>query len=93
MNFALFFSVWDRRLGTALHLPGYALADDDLGIGDRPDYPDDYLAQLCEPFRHQAGGTAAVVPEALRRALGEQAYAQVAELPIGADTEGGPHGT
>lgn len=34
VNFALFFSAWDRLLGTALHLPGYALADDDLGYNN-----------------------------------------------------------
>lgn len=51
VNFALFFSFWDRLLGTALDLPGYRLGEDDLGIGDRPDYPAAYLAQLAEPFR------------------------------------------
>jgi sterol desaturase/sphingolipid hydroxylase (fatty acid hydroxylase superfamily) len=74
VNFALFLPLWDRLLGTALHLPGYALADDDMGIGDRPDYPAGYLAQLREPWR--AGRETqppAKVPSALREALGKGA--------------------
>ncbi|MEW9682888.1 sterol desaturase family protein [Pseudomonas sp. TE50-2] len=71
VNFALFFPVWDRLLGTALHLPGYGLADDDMGIGDRPDYPKTYLAQLREPFRPAATAQPpAAVPKSLRQALG-----------------------
>ena len=74
VNFALFLPLWDRLLGTALHLPGYALADDDMGIGDRPDYPVGYLAQLCEPWRDaNAEQPPASVPAALRAALGEGA--------------------
>ena len=70
VNFALFFSFWDRLLGTALYLPGYELAEDDLGIGDRPDYPLAYFAQLGEPFRR--GGALhppAPLPAGLRRVL------------------------
>ncbi|WP_460415307.1 sterol desaturase family protein [Pseudomonas sp. microsymbiont 2] len=74
VNFALFFPLWDRLLGTALYLPGYALADDDMGIGDRPDYPQGYLAQLREPFRDNGAAQApAVLPPALREALGDGA--------------------
>jgi len=48
VNFALFFPLWDRLLGTLLYLPGYTLAADDMGIGDRPDYPQAYrVALLC----------------------------------------------
>lgn len=74
VNFALFLPLWDRLLGTGLHLPQYRLADDDMGIGDRPDYPQGYLAQLREPFL-PAGPTQppAVLPQALRQALGEGA--------------------
>lgn len=74
VNFALFFSFWDRLLGTALYLPDYRLAEDDLGIGDRPDYPVGYLAQLAEPFRrvdaaHQAAALPPLLSAELRRAL------------------------
>ena len=69
VNFALFFSVWDRLLGTALHLPDCALAEDDLGIGDRPDYPVGYLDQLAEPFRRaDVLHPPAPLPPALQRA-------------------------
>lgn len=69
VNFALFFSVWDRLLGTALHLPDYALAEDDLGIGDRPDYPVGYVDQLAEPFRRaDVQHPPAPLPPQLRRA-------------------------
>ncbi|WP_370601475.1 sterol desaturase family protein [Pseudomonas nitroreducens] len=74
VNFALFFSFWDRLLGTALYLPDYRLAEDDLGIGDRPDYPVGYIAQLAEPFRrvdaaHQAAALPPQLSAELRRAL------------------------
>lgn len=50
VNFGLFTTIWDRLLGTFVHdnrhfYPG------DFGIGDRPDYPKKYSAQLFEPFR------------------------------------------
>lgn len=76
VNFALFLPLWDRLLGTALHLPDYELADDDLGIGDCPDYPVDYPAQLLQPFNDvQATHPPAIVPAGLRDALAE--YAKV----------------
>lgn len=74
VNFALFFPVWDRLLGTALQLPDYRLAEDDLGIGDRPDYPVDYWAQLAQPFRDGAPAhPPAILPAALRDALVDNA--------------------
>ncbi|NIF27555.1 sterol desaturase family protein [Pantoea sp. Tr-811] len=72
VNFALFLPLWDRLLGTALYLPGYALADDDVGIGDRPDYPVAYLAQLREPWRPGQPTPPAPLPAPLRQALGER---------------------
>lgn len=76
VNFALFFSVWDRLLGTALHLPDYALANDDLGIGDHPDYPVDYWAQLRQPFTGaQATHPPAPLPAGLRDALADHVQA------------------
>ncbi|MFJ4374924.1 sterol desaturase family protein [Pseudomonas japonica] len=74
VNFALFFSVWDRLLGTALHLPDYELADDDLGIGDCPDYPVAYTEQLLQPFvGPQASHPPAALPPGLRDALADHA--------------------
>lgn len=70
VNFALFFSFWDRLLGTALDYRRYTVTDNDLGIGDRPDYPVAYLAQLVEPFRReQPAHPPAPVPATLREAL------------------------
>ncbi|MGC1333421.1 sterol desaturase family protein, partial [Pseudomonas sp.] len=68
VNFGLFFSFWDRLMGTALYLPDYRLGDD-VGIGDRPDYPVGYVAQCLEPFRAQNKHAPAEVPEALSAAL------------------------
>ncbi|MDT4844161.1 Fatty acid hydroxylase superfamily protein [compost metagenome] len=51
VNFALFFSFWDRLLGTAFYNPNYHIGDNDLGIGSQPDYPSAYLAQLVAPFQ------------------------------------------
>jgi len=72
VNFALFFPLWDRLLGTALYLPRYAMADDDMGIGDRPDYPQAYFAQLRAPWAEGDAHPPAVLPAALRSALGER---------------------
>lgn len=70
VNFALFFSIWDRLLGTAFYAPHYPVSSADLGIGSQPDYPDAYLAQLAEPFRRRAPSTASVeLPEALRSSV------------------------
>ncbi|MBB4816809.1 sterol desaturase/sphingolipid hydroxylase (fatty acid hydroxylase superfamily) [Pseudomonas alcaligenes] len=67
VNFALFFSFWDRLLGTAFH-SDYRMHGDDLGIGSRPDYPDAYLAQLAEPFRESKGEhPAPEIPQGLMR--------------------------
>ena len=66
VNFALFFSFWDRLLGTAFYHPHYRMSSDDLGIGSRPDYPDAYLAQLAAPFLPQAQeGPSPATPHAL----------------------------
>lgn len=70
VNFALFFSLWDRLLGTGLDYRLYAVADNDLGIGDRPDYPVTYLSQLVEPFcSRQSEHPSAPLPATLRKAL------------------------
>ncbi|MEH6413473.1 sterol desaturase family protein [Pseudomonas sp. CGJS7] len=50
VNFGLFFTVWDRLLGTAFDNPRYRIDSEDLGIGSWPDYPSEYRDQLLEPF-------------------------------------------
>jgi len=50
VNFGLFLTVWDHLLGTAFDAP-YRMRVDDLGIGSQPEYPQDYLGQLCAPFQ------------------------------------------
>ncbi|QWP79447.1 sterol desaturase family protein [Lysobacter sp. K5869] len=69
VNFALFFSFWDRLLGTALDAPGYRIGSEDLGIGGRPDYPQDYAGQLLEPFRAQSDGPTPALPPQLSAAI------------------------
>lgn len=51
VNFGLFTLLWDRCLGTFEPGDGVRLTSEDLGIGDRPDFPSGYLAQAIEPFR------------------------------------------
>ncbi|WP_296255628.1 MULTISPECIES: sterol desaturase family protein [unclassified Pseudomonas] len=76
VNFALFFPIWDRLLGTALHLPRYRLADDDVGIGDCPDYPVGWFAQLRQPFvRQQKIVPPPALPGPLREALAKHPQA------------------
>ena len=48
VNFALFFSAWDRLFGWAFDAPRH-LTSADVGL-ERP-YPRDYLGQLLAPFR------------------------------------------
>ena len=58
VNFGLFTLLWDRLLGTYAP-PGRTVTTEELGIAARPDYPDEYLAQLTEPFRHRPAPLAA----------------------------------
>lgn len=51
VNLGLFTTVWDRLLGTAMYDARRRIGRGDVGIGDRPDYPTGYVAQLAEPFR------------------------------------------
>ncbi|MGO1001867.1 sterol desaturase family protein [Lysobacter sp. CA196] len=67
VNFGLFFTVWDRLLGTAFDAPGYRLSSRDLGIGTQPDYPRDYAGQLLAPFRVLPQGDAPALPQGLQQ--------------------------
>ncbi|PHV27505.1 fatty acid hydroxylase [Janthinobacterium sp. BJB426] len=69
VNFGLFFTCWDRLLGTRFDAPDYRMRGEDLGIGSRPDYPPAYGAQLLEPFRAEEGVRAPELPAGLKQAL------------------------
>lgn len=69
VNFALFFSFWDRLLGTAAEAPGYRVGSEDLGIGSCPDYPQNYPGQMLEPFRDRPQRPSPPLPPELRVAL------------------------
>jgi len=51
VNFGLFTTIWDRLLGTAVFDADRHFTSGDLGIGNEPNYPDGYLAQLAQPFK------------------------------------------
>ena len=73
VNFGLFFTCWDRLLGTSFDAPGYRMRGEDLGIGSRPDYPVAYLPQLLEPFRAEEGVRAPEVPAGLCQEFSREA--------------------
>jgi sterol desaturase/sphingolipid hydroxylase (fatty acid hydroxylase superfamily) len=51
VNFGLFFTLWDRLLGTLRLESERAPIAGDVGIGDRPDFPQRYVTQLVLPFK------------------------------------------
>ena len=51
VNFGLFFTLWDRLLGTLRSESERAPGVGDVGIQDRPHFPQDYVKQLALPFR------------------------------------------
>ena len=53
VNFGLFTLIWDHLFRTYSFDPEKRFSSDDLGMAAKPDYPDDYLGQLAEPFRRQ----------------------------------------
>ncbi|WP_438299479.1 sterol desaturase family protein [Pseudomonas sp. NMS19W] len=67
VNFGLFFTLWDWLLGTGFYTEHYRIGEGDLGIGSRPDFPRDYVAQLLDPFEPAALGKEPKVPDGLRR--------------------------
>ncbi|BBP72407.1 hypothetical protein PHLH6_44110 [Pseudomonas sp. Seg1] len=67
VNFGLFFTVWDWLLGTGFYTEDYRIGQGDLGIGSRPDFPRDYVAQLLDPFETVTSSREPQVPDALRR--------------------------
>ena len=65
VNFGLFFTLWDRLLGTAFD-SHYRVASGDLGIGSEPDYPKSWRAQMLAPFRQRPRQAAPALPPGLR---------------------------
>ena len=54
-NFGLFFTFWDRILGTFQPEPSRPIAAHDMGIDELPDFPKSYLQQLILPFVYKPG--------------------------------------
>ncbi|PMU23358.1 MULTISPECIES: sterol desaturase family protein [unclassified Pseudomonas] len=83
VNFGLFFNLWDWLLGTAFYSHDYRMGQGDLGIGSRPDFPREYVAQLRDPFRTVRLSKEPPVPVRLV----EDSYVQVAQRRPGRDAE------
>lgn len=66
VNFGLFFNLWDWLLGTAFYREGYRMGPGDLGVGSRPDFPLEYVAQLRDPFVPVKAGKEPQLPDELR---------------------------
>ncbi|MEQ1576557.1 MAG: sterol desaturase family protein [Hyphomicrobium sp.] len=63
-NFGLFFTWWDRALGTFQPEPSRPITAADMGIDEVPDFPKSYMEQLMFPFRYTPGqGSPAAVPK------------------------------
>jgi sterol desaturase/sphingolipid hydroxylase (fatty acid hydroxylase superfamily) len=56
VNFGLFFTFWDRLLGTWRLRSERAPAEGDIGIQDRPHFPQTYVRQVVLPFRNDEVG-------------------------------------
>lgn len=55
VNFGLFTTLWDHVLGTFHYENRRRFTSQELGIGDEPDYPVGYVAQLLAPFGRRNG--------------------------------------
>lgn len=51
VNFGLFTNLWDYLLGTRSFDASKRFTSEDLGIGEEPNFPREYGAQLLAPFR------------------------------------------
>lgn len=54
-NFGLFFTWWDRALGTLNLEPSRPITAADMGIDDVPKFPKSYVQQLIFPFVYKPG--------------------------------------
>jgi sterol desaturase/sphingolipid hydroxylase (fatty acid hydroxylase superfamily) len=68
VNFGFFTNLWDHLLGTAFYTQRYRITSDDLGIGSRPDFPTQYIAQLVDPFKPHTSFGAPPIPQQLVQA-------------------------
>ena len=57
VNFGLFLCLWDHLLGTFKYENKRAFSPGDFGIGDSPDYPQDWATQMVYPFEDQTEET------------------------------------
>lgn len=87
VNFALFFPLWDRLLGTAMWLPNYRLRADDVGIGAQPDYPRDYRAQLSAPWRTLPEQPGLAQPSVELATSLQRHHPQLRQRQVGADAQ------
>ncbi|WP_081951623.1 sterol desaturase family protein [Pseudomonas cremoricolorata] len=87
VNFGLFFTLWDRLLGTWFAADPEALAEDDLGIGSQPNYPRGYLQQLLAPWQRLPHQPCPPLPARLRSV--DQAHA--AHAQVGANAQQAAH--
>ena len=58
VNFGLFFTLWDRLLGTYENEPAREPAAGDIGVRDFPHFPRNYVAQVLLPFRDEEAANA-----------------------------------
>ncbi|HRN88132.1 sterol desaturase family protein [Hyphomicrobium sp.] len=54
-NFGLFFTVWDRMLGTFHPEPPRPITASDMGVDEVPDFPKRYMEQLAFPLHYKPG--------------------------------------
>lgn len=54
-NFGLFFTLWDRLLGTFQPEPSRRIEAKDMGVDEVPDFPKGYIQQLVFPFVYTPG--------------------------------------
>lgn len=67
-NFGLFFTIWDRMLGTFNPQPSRIIKANDMGIDEVPRLPESYWQQVLFPIYYKPGQGAAAQD---RRALGD----------------------
>jgi sterol desaturase/sphingolipid hydroxylase (fatty acid hydroxylase superfamily) len=61
VNFGLFFTLWDRLLGTLQLEPARPIQSTDLGIDTEPDFPRSYWQHLLYPFLPKRPGSPGLV--------------------------------
>ena len=58
-NFGLFFTVWDKLLGTFKERPSRPITESDMGIDELPNFPKNYIQQVIFPLHYRPGMGAA----------------------------------